>query len=199
MPLFMIQASYPLTTRLYLLFWPGKLGLLPPRGGVFEPLPFMDGRWLLESDLPDEARVVGGDALSNHELSVDELLFPLLVCCERCSSLPSLLEEEFWSDAGVLAVLAVLNDAFDRRRRLRSLRKEGIARDCAEAMSQFLRSMCGRRKRGEGEMLLLSQTSGCRPEMWKPRSTGKRELRWEVQARREVGRRVQGSGELEHM
>jgi hypothetical protein len=60
----------------------------------------MDGRWLLESDLPDEARVVGGDALSNQELSVDELLFPLLVCCERCSSLPSLLEEEVWSEAG---------------------------------------------------------------------------------------------------
>jgi hypothetical protein len=54
----------------------------------------MEGKWLLESDLPDEPRVVGGDDLSNHELSVDELLFPLVVCCERCSSLPSLLEEE---------------------------------------------------------------------------------------------------------
>lgn len=88
------QTSYPLTTRLYLLLWPGRLGLLPASGGVFDPLPFMDGKWLLESDLPDEPRVVGGDDLSNHELSVDELLFPFVVCCERCSSLPSLLEEE---------------------------------------------------------------------------------------------------------
>ena len=88
----------------------------------------MDGKWLLESDLPDEPRVVGGDDLSNQELSVDELLFPLVVCCERCSSLPSLLEEELWSEEGLLfAELAVLKEAFDRRRRLRSLRKEGIA------------------------------------------------------------------------
>ena len=88
----------------------------------------MDGKWLLESDLPDEARVVGGDDLSNHELSVDELLFPLVVCCERCSSLPSLLEEELWSEEGLFAEVLVLKEAFDRRRRLRSLRKEGIAR-----------------------------------------------------------------------
>ena len=81
--------------------------------------------------MPDDARVVGGDVLSNHELSVEELLFPLFVCCDRCSSLPSLLEEELWSEEGLLfAELAVLKEAFDRRRRLRSLRKEGIARDC---------------------------------------------------------------------
>ena len=123
------RASYPLTTRLYLLFGPGRPGLLPASGGVFDPLPFMDGRWLLESDLPDEPRVVGGDDLSNHELSVDELLFPLVVCCERCSSLPSLLEEEVWSEAVLFAVLAVLKEAFDRRRRLRSLRKEGMSSD----------------------------------------------------------------------
>lgn len=122
------QASYPLTTRLYLLFCPGMLGLWPASGGVFDPLPFMDGKWLLESDLPDEPRVVGGDDLSNHELSVDELLFPLVVCCERCSSLPSLLEEELWSEEGLFAEAVVLKEAFDRRRRLRSLRKEGIAR-----------------------------------------------------------------------
>ena len=123
-------ARYPLTTRLYLLFGPGRPGLLPASGGVFDPLPFIDGKWLLESDLPDEARVVGGEDLSNHELSVDELLFPLVVCCERCSSLPSLLEEELWSEEGLLfAELAVLKEAFDRRRRLRSLRKEGIAGD----------------------------------------------------------------------
>ena len=90
----------------------------------------MDGRWLLESDLPDEPRVVGGDDLSNHELSVDELLFPLVVCCERCSSLPSLLEEELWSEEGLFAEVLVLKEAFDRRRRLRSFRKEGIARCC---------------------------------------------------------------------
>lgn len=117
-------------TRLYLLFCPGILGLWPASGGVFDPLPFMDGKWLLESDLPDEPRVVGGDDLSNHELSVDELLFPLVVCCERCSSLPSLLEEELWSEEGLFAEVVVLKEAFDRRRRLRSLRKEGIARCC---------------------------------------------------------------------
>lgn len=78
--------------------------------------------------------------MSNHELSVDELLFPLLVCCERCSSLPSLLEEEFWSEAPLLAVLAVLKEAFDRRRRLRSLRKEGIA---ARVMSHSLQTKVG--------------------------------------------------------
>lgn len=54
----------------------------------------MDGRLLLESDLPDDAKVVGGDVLSNHELSVDELLFPLPLFCDRGSSLPSLLDEE---------------------------------------------------------------------------------------------------------
>jgi hypothetical protein len=101
-------------------------------------LPFIEGRWLLESDLPDEPRVVGGDDLSNHELSVDELLFPLVVCCERCSSLPSLLEEELWSEEVLFAVLAVVKEAFDRRRRLRSLRKEGIAKGCAGVMPHSL-------------------------------------------------------------
>lgn len=75
------QVSHSLTTRLYLLFCPGRLGLWPASGGVFDPLPFMDGKWLLESDLPDEPRVVGGDDLSNHELSVDELLFPVDGVC----------------------------------------------------------------------------------------------------------------------
>lgn len=124
-PLFLlIQPACPLTTRLYLLFGPGIPGLPPGSGGVFEPLPFIAGRWLLEADLPDDPRVVGWDCLSNHELSVDELLFPLLVCCDRCSSLPSLLDEEFWSEAGVLGVL---KEAFERRRSVRSFRKEGIA------------------------------------------------------------------------
>jgi hypothetical protein len=109
------------------LFGPGNPGLPFGRGGVFAPLPFKEGRWLVEFDLPDEARVVGGDGFSNHELSVDELLFPLLVCCERCSSFPSLLEEEFWSEVRLLVLLVVLKEAFDRRRRLRSLRNEGIA------------------------------------------------------------------------
>lgn len=85
--------------------------------------------------MPDDARVVGGDVLSNHELSVEELLFPLFVCCDRCSSLPSLLEEEFWSEVVVFAFvfvfefedLAVLKEAFERRRKLRSFRKEGMA------------------------------------------------------------------------
>jgi len=51
------------------------------------------------------------------------------VCCDRCSSLPSLLEEEFWSEVFVFMfdVLAVLKEAFERRRKLRSFRKEGMA------------------------------------------------------------------------
>jgi hypothetical protein len=88
---------------------------------------------------------VGGDGFSNHELSVEELLFPLLVCCERCSSFPSLLEEEFWSEVRLLVVLVVLKEAFDRRRRLRSLRKEGIA---VGVMSHFMPSMVGGRGGG---------------------------------------------------
>lgn len=80
----------------------------------------------------------GEDALSNHELSVEELLLPLLLCCERCSSLPSLLDEEFWSEA---RLLALLKEAFDRRRRLRSLRKEGIVCDCAGAMPWCLEGL----------------------------------------------------------
>lgn len=135
----------------------------------------MDGRWLLENDLPDDARVVGGDALSNHELSVDELLFPLVVCCERCSSLPSLLEEEVWSEAVLFAALALLKEAFDRRRRLRSLRKEGMASDCARVLLHSQRRLCGRRKKGGREML-LSQKSDCsRREMWKPWTADRRE------------------------
>ena len=133
--LLVLQSTYSLTTRLYLLFWPGIPGLPFPSGGVLEPLPFIEGRWLLECDFPDDARVVGGDVLSNHELSVEELLFPLFVCCDRCSSLPSLLEEEFWSEVVVFAFLfvfefedlAVLKEAFERRRKLRSFRKEGMA------------------------------------------------------------------------
>lgn len=54
----------------------------------------MEGKLLLECDLPVDPRVGGGDALSNHELSVDELLFPLPLFCARGSSLPSLLDEE---------------------------------------------------------------------------------------------------------
>ena len=141
---------------------------------------------------------MGGDALSNHELSVDELLFPLLVCCERCSSLPSLLEEEFWSEVGWLAGLELLKEAFDRRRRLRSLRKEGIARECFRVMPHSLQSMCSRRKSMECE-LLLSQKSDCRRESRKPRSKGKREVVRELHARRVVERRAQGSGDGAHV
>lgn len=89
--------------------------------------------------------------MSNHELSVEELLFPLFVCCDRCSSLPSLLEEEFWSEAVVFVfvfvfdVLAVLKEAFERRRKLRSFKNEGMA--------VLLSALCywWRRFRGVGE------------------------------------------------
>lgn len=80
--------------------------------------------------MPDDAKVVGGDVLSNHELNVDELLFPLVVFCDRCSSLPSLLEEELWSEDWLFVELAVLTEFLDLRRRVRSLKKEGIAADC---------------------------------------------------------------------
>lgn len=91
-------AKSPLTTRLYLLFGAGIPGLPPAIGGVFDPFPLMVGKWLLEWDFPECPNVAGGEVLSNHELSVDELLFPLLLFCDRGSSLPSLLDEELWSE-----------------------------------------------------------------------------------------------------
>ena len=114
---------------------------------------------------------MGGEPLSNHELSVDELLLPLLLCCERCSSLPSLLEEEFWSEA---RLLSLLKEAFDRRRRLRSLRKEGIASDCVG-----LTPWCV-----EGLSVEAGWRKGYRrwtpAERWKPLSAGRCEPRREL-------------------
>ena len=110
---------------------------------------------------------------------MDELLFPLVVCCERCSSLPSLLEEELWSEEGLFAEVLVLKEAFDRRRRLKSLRKEGIASDCMRVMSHSLRRLCSRRKRSTHKTLLSQKSDGSRRERWKPRSEGRRKLRRE--------------------
>jgi hypothetical protein len=68
----------------------------------------------------------------------------------------------------------VLKEAFDRRRRLRSLRKEGMAREYVRVMPL---SLCSRRKRSRRKTL-LSQKSDCsRRERWKPRSVGRRESR----------------------
>lgn len=67
--------------------------------------------------------MVGGEALSKNELSVDELLLPLLWDCDCGSSLPSLLELPEES----CVFLSLVNEAFERRRNWKSLRKEGIA------------------------------------------------------------------------
>lgn len=105
-------------------------------GGVFVPLPFNEVRLLCDFDLVEE-RVVGGEDLSNHELSVDVDLFS----AGRSFTSPSLLELPEEPEASVVAAsgVAVLKEARDRRRRLRSLRKEGIIAQ-------------GRQSRGESEV-----------------------------------------------
>lgn len=78
------------------------------------------------SDICEEERVVGGEALSKNELKVDELLLR----CERgFSSVPSLFEE--LSDA--TSISAVLKEALDLRLSDRSLMKEGM-KCCDECM-----------------------------------------------------------------
>jgi len=73
-----------------------------------------------------EDSVVDGEPLSNHELSVDVDLF-----VGRSLVSPSLLELPDDADASAAfvsgGVSVVAKEAFDRRRRLRSLRKDGIA------------------------------------------------------------------------
>jgi len=85
---------------------------------------------------------------------VEELLFPLFVCCDRCSSLPSLLEEEFWSEVFVFEVLAVLKEAFERRRKLRSFRKEGMA-DVLSALCYWWRCIGAPECRSRGAARLV--------------------------------------------
>lgn len=68
---------------------------------------------------------MGGEDLSNQELSVDVDL----LSTGRSFASPSLLEFPDEADPSVVAAasgVTVLNDAFDRRRMLRSLRNEGI-------------------------------------------------------------------------
>jgi hypothetical protein len=100
----------------------GILGLCPTRGGVFVPFPFVLGRLLFERDFA-EVNVVGGDVVrSKKELKVEVLLLPLLPARSCGSSFPSLLEvlpEE-------CCVSAVWMEALERRRKLKSLRNEGI-------------------------------------------------------------------------
>lgn len=103
-------------------------GLLPgTRGGVFVPfvpLPLVTsaGRLPVERlEVFCEEGVVGEEDLSNHELRVEE---DLLRFCEGSvvtSTSPSLLE---LPEEGLLSVF--LNEAAERRRRVRSLRNEGI-------------------------------------------------------------------------
>lgn len=101
-----------------------SFGLLPLREGtgLLLPLPLIARRSVADLLVFCEESVVGGDDLSsNHELSVEVDLLRCLVC-SRPLPLPSLLE---FSDDGPLSV-AGLSD-FDRRRRLRSFKKAGIA------------------------------------------------------------------------
>jgi len=84
--------------------------------------PFAFARFVCDREL-EEARVVGGEALSKKELSVDELLLPVLLVCDCGSSTPSLLELPDESRV----VTSLLKEAFERRRSWKSLRKEGIA------------------------------------------------------------------------
>jgi len=60
-----------------------------------------------------------------------------------------LLEEEFWSEAFVFDVFAVLKEAFERRRKLRSFRKEGMA-DLLSALCYWWRSVGAPEGRSRG-------------------------------------------------
>ncbi len=89
-------------------------------GGV--TVPFSDAAATFVVDLLAvfwEERVVGGEDLSNQELSVE---LDLLRARVRSAASPSVLE---LPEESPLVVL--VKEAFERRRRLRSLRKEGIA------------------------------------------------------------------------
>lgn len=77
------------------------------------------GRWPLDLLLCEES-VVGGDDLSNHELSVEVDLF-----CGFSLTSPLVLE---FPDEPAVSV-SVFTDIFERLRRLRSLRNEGITTD----------------------------------------------------------------------
>lgn len=101
---------------------PGMPGL--GNGGVLSSLLFALARLVCDLDFEEEDTVVGGEFLSKSELNVEELLLPLLLVCDCGSSLPSLLElpDESW-----VLFLSLVNEAFERRRNWKSLRKEGIA------------------------------------------------------------------------
>lgn len=112
--------------KLYrLLFELLTLGLvLCGTGGTSLPFPLRLGRLLLDLDFCDDERVVGGDDRSSNELSVDE---DLLTIGGRSGASPSLLEVLPEWEASVSLVRTL---AFERRRRLRSLRKDGIIPTC---------------------------------------------------------------------
>ena len=101
----------------------GSLGLASIGGVLFPFLkPFRPARCPLDLDLNEDS-VDGGEVLSfscfsAYELTVSDDWFA------GGSSLPPSLLEVLPDE---LVVSVVLNDVFERRRRLRSLRKEGIA------------------------------------------------------------------------
>ena len=108
-------------------------------GGVLVPLPLLlplsPTRFECDLDLVEDS-VVAGEPLSNHELSVEVDLF-----AGRSLASPSLLELPDEADASVLASGPFVGPlgALDRRRMLRSLRKEGMPsippRKCANTVA----------------------------------------------------------------
>lgn len=109
-------------TRLYLLLCELRtLGrVLCGTGGASLVLPLRLGRLLLDLDFWEEESVVAGEDLSSHELSVEDDLFMR----GRSGVSPSLLE--VFPDCEPSCSVLVLKLALDRRRMLRSLRKDGI-------------------------------------------------------------------------
>jgi hypothetical protein len=77
--------------------------------------------------------VVGGEDLSNHELSVEVDLF-----CGRSLVSPSLLDVPEEPSIGLAsgASFAVVKEALERRRRLRSLRKLGMVGETRSEQAQ---------------------------------------------------------------
>ena len=162
----------------FILGWPTRLYLLLCElltlgrelcgtGGASLVLPLRLGRLLLDLDFCDE-RVVGGEDRSSHELSVDEDL----LTCGRSGASPSLLEVlPEWEPSVWLVRKLVL----ERRRRLRSLRKEGIVAQspgwrgylrCTQSVPMVAKASDVKRMAGGGR-----GSGGGRSEVWQRNST----------------------------
>lgn len=112
-------------TRLYRLLCELRTRgrLLDGTGGTSLVLPLRLGKLLLDLDFCEES-VVGGEDLSSHELNVEEDLFGR----GRSGASPSLLDvlPDCEPSVPVPFVPLVLKLFLERRRMLRSLRKDGI-------------------------------------------------------------------------